>query len=969
VAAFIAISAASYGKPAGASDNLKDMWTAESFGKTVRMEQGKLKLVPPDEPWRSADLLGQEPILFWNKQGMTVNMTFTMEVKAPPGGQYDGIAVVGITPANEAGPVQQAANVAGLFIVWNQKESAYLAYLIRKEAQSSNAEARGNEWGDPSGISAPTPLKIQGNKLSVTFKIDEMAMSASVAGTGFSQSVATTERLTEKFWQNPAHLIVECRNGEAGRAAMTIESISMDCPRLIADQVQCLDLRPFANMAFRDEVKDGRHTGWTGQDENDLRNMPVGMQKLGQIPFDVINPDSNSGKSCVMLYSPAKDIFPKSAGPIAVGRKADSLIFLHSAAWATKPDVTAALYRAEYDDGSVMEIPIVVGAQIAEWWSLNAVTDPAACLAMTVKNEGSAAGIVGIYAYRWKNPRPEQAIRSLTLASAENEPVVGVIAVTLVASGLSDVQEALLKSTFARHDEIDLRRNTPDKDRIPDTILVKVPKAMDNEAFSAAGNYSGGDGGIEAMLKPNFAKSVNEIGGILRYPHGLEISFAFWPYESKDWYPALIEKGGQYGDIQRWVSDGGRDHVLPALSLQSMLAACQKQGLRIILQLHCTGMFDGKDFIYMKTLPEEQMRKKSPLMDGQFSQENLDKIVASNATLVDYVLANGYKDTVAYWEMDNERWDMPGADYAAACAAHIKMLHSKIPDAKTIVCIAAPGSYCLDFGSTFYGKWNGDLLSKLKDMHMIGQVTSFAPHEYPFLRDSSKEIVQNWLEDYCIRNVYRDLDIDSAMLDEYGFTSSKLYCTEWGAQSDGVCCEEARNDLHTCMAAALAAAKMEMAMYSHPRVVGATLHPFLHVSMVHREKKMPLSMWGEQTLFYTKDGRQVTTPHLEAVKMFVQFARGATLVPGNLKLPAGVNCIYAQDKDGTKYFAVNSTASSVTFPAKNPTKRSSLFSKNVLDTSILKYGSYADQPGEVNEILPQEFTDNVLPPFSISILR
>jgi len=66
---------------------------------------------------------------------------------------------------------------------------------------------------------------------------------------------------------------------------------------------------------------------------------------------------------------------------------------------------------------------------------------------------------------------------------------------------------------------------------------------------------------------------------------------------------------------------------------------------------------------------------------------------------------------------------------------------------------------------------------------------------------------------------------------------------------------------------------------------------------------------------------------------------GATLVPGNLKLPAGVNCICAQDKDGTKYFAINSTASSITFPAKNLTKRSSLFSKNVL------------------------------PPFSISILR
>jgi len=892
-----------------------------------------------------------------------------MDVKAPPDGQYDGMTVVGITTADRPGAVQETVNVAGLMIVWNQKDNAYSAYLIRKEAQSPNAEARGNEWGDPSGISAPTRLKIQGNKLSVTFKIDETAMSASVADTDFSQSVPTTGQLTEKFWQDPAHLIVECRNGEAGRSAMTIESISVDCPRLTADQVQCLDLRPFANRAFKDEGSP--HGGWTGQGDNDLRYLAVGRQTVRSIPFDIINPDSNDGKSCAMLYSPQKPAFPESVGPIPAGRKADSLIFLHSAAWAVKDGTLAARYCVTYDDGSVVEIPIAVGAQIADWWKPGVLTDPNACTALTVKNENSAAGLVGIYAYRWVNPKPELAVRSLTLASAKNDPVVGVIAVTLVASGLSDVQKALLKSAFARHEEIDLRKNPPDRDQIPDTIVVKVRKALDNEAFSAGGNYSGGDGGIEAMLEPNFAKSVNEIGGILRYPHGLEISFAFWPYESKDWYPVLMEKGGQYGDIQRWVSNGGRDHVLPALSLQSMLAACKRQGLRIILQFHCTGMFDGKDFIYMKTLPEDEMRKKSPMTDGQFSQANLDKIVASNATLVDYVLANGYKDTVAYWEMDNERWDMPGADYAAACAAHIKMLHSEIPDAKTIVCIAAPGSYCVDFGSTFYGKWAGDLLSKLKDMGMNGQVTCFAPHEYPFLQDKSADIVQNWLGDWCIRNVYRDLDIDSAMLDEYGFTSSKLYCTEWGAQSDGVCCEEARNDLNTCMAAALAAAKMEMAMYSHPRVVGATLHPFLHVSMVDRERKLPLSIWGGQTLFYTNDGRQITTPHLEAVKMFVQFARGATLMPASsdLHLPAGVNCICAQDKDGTKYFAVNSTASSVSFPVKNVTKRSSLFSKNVLGTSILKYGSYADKPGDVKEIVPQDFTDDILPPYSISILR
>jgi len=284
-----------------------------------------------------------------------------------------------------------------------------------------------------------------------------------------------------------------------------------------------------------------------------------------------------------------------------------------------------------------------------------------------------------------------------------------------------------------------------------------------------------------------------------------------------------------------------------------------------------------------------------------------------------------------------------------------------------IVCLAGIDAYCANLEGSRYIIWNKDLLSTLAKTGMQSEIDYFAPHEYPFLHDNAEEITQNFLEDWCIRNLYRDLDIASSMLDKYGFSKSKLYISEWGIQSDRLG-DESRNDLITSMAAGLAAAKTMMALYSHPRVEGGTLHPYMHASCISKEKGVPASKWGCQSLFFTSDGRFISTPHLDAVKMFVGFAGGSTLVPTDLALPEGIQCLGANDKDGKKYFAVNSTGKPFALPVKDVSRRTSLFSKSVTDTTV-KYGSYCDKPEEIKDIRPAEFTDNILPPYSISILR
>lgn len=50
-------------------------------------------------------------------------------------------------------------------------------------------------------------------------------------------------------------------------------------------------------------------------------------------------------------------------------------------------------------------------------------------------------------------------------------------------------------------------------------------------------------------------------------------------------------------------------------------------------------MFNGTDFVYVKSLPEERMKRENPMDGGVFSESALAAIVSNNATLVDYVIA------------------------------------------------------------------------------------------------------------------------------------------------------------------------------------------------------------------------------------------------------------------------------------------------------------------------------------------
>jgi alpha-L-fucosidase 2 len=136
-------------------------------------------------------------------------------------------------------------------------------------------------------------------------------------------------------------------------------------PKLPAErfgEVFHVDLSAWVNRALADEVEGDGKGGWSDQGPDcDMRQLPTGLQTLGQVPFNILKGE----KSIIVLKGAARppgDLPAKVTIP--VGRKADALFFLHSGAWVYEAE--SYRYVVRYADGR--EFPIVVGNHNLQDW-------------------------------------------------------------------------------------------------------------------------------------------------------------------------------------------------------------------------------------------------------------------------------------------------------------------------------------------------------------------------------------------------------------------------------------------------------------------------------------------------------------------------------------------------------------------------------------------------------------------------
>ena len=194
---------------------------------------------------------------------------------------------------------------------------------------------------------------------------------------------------------------------------------------LIEQNFTTIDLRPYTNRAFADDVAGDGKGGWGDEGpENDLRDFTLyGEQVFRGITFDIINPDKNNGTSCIVLRG-QNDVNLPTSVEIPINHKAGGIYFIHNGSWLSP---RTGQYTIVYSDGTQEVVEIVGRENIADWWG---VTENS-FIRTAWKGTAPKAGTISLGIFALENPHPDKEISKLKLESYGDSTYIHVVAITL----------------------------------------------------------------------------------------------------------------------------------------------------------------------------------------------------------------------------------------------------------------------------------------------------------------------------------------------------------------------------------------------------------------------------------------------------------------------------------------------------------------------------------------------------------
>ncbi|SPE54739.1 putative Mitogen-activated protein kinase kinase [Verrucomicrobia bacterium] len=153
---------------------------------------------------------------------------------------------------------------------------------------------------------------------------------------------------------------------------------------------------------------------------NDLSELPSGVRRLGGIEFDV--------RGLIQVGASAANglAYPAQVAGIPIRQPCARLHFLHGAinASAAHPGDELGRYLLGYVDGRQVEIPLVVGKSLADWWSQSNDSAMSCEIAWTGSNPAArrAGRLLRLFKTTWENPFPDVPVRQVDFVSGQTTP-------------------------------------------------------------------------------------------------------------------------------------------------------------------------------------------------------------------------------------------------------------------------------------------------------------------------------------------------------------------------------------------------------------------------------------------------------------------------------------------------------------------------------------------------------------------
>lgn len=174
-----------------------------------------------------------------------------------------------------------------------------------------------------------------------------------------------------------------------------------------------IDLAQAYNVSLADNES---LTGWLGLGpQHDMSAVPNGPTRFRGDLFKLAA--DNTKPSAIKLASSLDDKAMPESVKLNVGRKAESLLFLHTCAWPDKNNRKVGSYKINYADGSSETIDLQYGANIVSWLDQRSVGGAEKVWGGRTKDDQR----VSLWQLQWDNPHPNKSIESIEFNSTSTE--------------------------------------------------------------------------------------------------------------------------------------------------------------------------------------------------------------------------------------------------------------------------------------------------------------------------------------------------------------------------------------------------------------------------------------------------------------------------------------------------------------------------------------------------------------------
>jgi hypothetical protein len=247
----------------------------------------------------------------------------------------------------------------------------------------------------------------------------------------------TSERLDKELTNQPL-VVAELQNTihDVYRELDRYKPVKTFPARDPKAQPEQVDLTPYYTTAL-DENWQGSQNSY----RNDLATLGNGLRTYQGVRFDVRGIVQLAGTVSEQVASE----FPQAVTNIYVGLKCKRIHFLHATGWGRRMTgngdllyepfgTRLASYRIHYSSGTEIEVPVIHGKDVSDWWYWPGTTEglPGLRVAWTGTNASSQAQgtTIRLFDSAWENPQPDMEVRSIDFVSAMTKSAPFLIAIT-----------------------------------------------------------------------------------------------------------------------------------------------------------------------------------------------------------------------------------------------------------------------------------------------------------------------------------------------------------------------------------------------------------------------------------------------------------------------------------------------------------------------------------------------------------